>query len=80
MGDLKCDMAFAYFDSNTRLLCEISDIYGLQQLVTEPTCPGDKTRFHNTRVPEHKFNNRELHTQHISSTTQQDRIWSLIVG
>ena len=37
MGDLNCDMAFAYFDSNTRLLCEISDIYGLQQLVTEPT-------------------------------------------
>jgi len=24
------------FDSNTRLLCEISDIYGLQQLITEP--------------------------------------------
>ena len=46
----------------------------------EAGCPGDKTRFHNTRVPEHKFNNRELHTQHISSTTQQDRIWSLIFG
>ena len=25
------------FDSNTRLLCEISDTYGLQQLITKPT-------------------------------------------
>ena len=37
MGDLNCNMASAHFDSNTRLLCEISDIYGLQQLITEPT-------------------------------------------
>ena len=27
MGDLNCNMAFAHFDSNTRLLREISDIY-----------------------------------------------------
>ena len=39
---------------------------------------GTKTRLHNTRVPEHKFNNRELHTQHIFLTTQQDR--NLIFG
>ena len=37
MGDLNCNMAFTHFDSNTCLLCEISDIYGLQQLITEPT-------------------------------------------
>ena len=37
MGDLNCNMASAHFDTNTRLLCEISDIYGLQQLITEPT-------------------------------------------
>ena len=37
MGDFNCNMASAHFDSNTRLLCEISDIYGLQQLITEPT-------------------------------------------
>ena len=37
MGDLNCNMASTHFDSNTRLLCEISDIYGLQQLITEPT-------------------------------------------
>ena len=37
MGDLNCNMAFTHFDSKTRLLCEISDIYGLQQLITEPT-------------------------------------------
>ena len=36
MGDLNCNMASAHFDTNTRLLCEISDIYGLQQLITEP--------------------------------------------
>ena len=41
---------------------------------------GQKTRLHNTRVLEHKFNNRELHTQHIFLTTQQDRNWSLIFG
>ena len=27
MGDLNCSMASAHFDSNTCLLCEISDIY-----------------------------------------------------
>ena len=37
MGDFNCNMASAHFDSNTRLLCEISDIYGLQQLITEPS-------------------------------------------
>lgn len=37
MGDLNCNMASAHFDTNTRLLCEISDTYGLQQLITEPT-------------------------------------------
>ena len=37
MGDLKCNMASAHFDTNTPLLCEISDTYGLRQLITEPT-------------------------------------------
>ena len=39
MGDLNCNIASTQFDSNTRLLCEISDIYinGLKQLITEPT-------------------------------------------
>ena len=37
MGDLNCDVTSAHFDSNTSLLCEISDVYGLQQLITEPT-------------------------------------------
>ena len=35
---------------------------------------GQKTRLQNTKVLEHNFNNRELHTQHILLTTQQDRI------
>lgn len=37
MGDLNCNMASTRLDSNTRLLCELSDIYGLQKLITEPT-------------------------------------------
>ena len=41
---------------------------------------GTKTRLHNTKVLEHNFNNRELHTQHIFLTTQQDRNWSLVFG
>ena len=41
---------------------------------------GTKTRLHNARVLKHNFNNRELHTQHIFLTTQQDRNWSLIFG
>ena len=41
---------------------------------------GTKMRLHNARVLKHNFNNRELHTQHIFLTTQQDRNWSLILG
>ena len=41
---------------------------------------GTKMRLHNARVLKHNFNNRELHTQHIFLTTQQDRNWSLIFG
>ena len=41
---------------------------------------GTKTRLHNARDLKHNFNNRELHTQHIFLTTQQDRNWSLILG
>ena len=37
MRDLNCSTASTQFGSNKRLLCEISDIYGLQQLITEPT-------------------------------------------
>ena len=39
-----------------------------------------KTRLHYTKVLEHNFNSRELHTRHIFLTTQQDRNWSLIFG
>ena len=35
---------------------------------------GQKTRLQNTKGLEHNFNNRELYTQHILLTTQQDRI------
>ena len=37
IGDLNRNMASTQFDSNTRLLCEVSDTYGLQQLITKPT-------------------------------------------
>ena len=38
LGDLNCNLATFQYDSNTRRLCEISDLFGLQQLITEPTC------------------------------------------
>ena len=37
-GDLNCNLASFQYDSNTRRLCEITDLFGLQQLITEPTC------------------------------------------
>ena len=36
LGDLNCNLAFLQYDSNTRRLCKISDLFGLQQPVTEP--------------------------------------------
>ena len=38
LGDLNCNLDTFQYDSNTRRLCEISDLFGLQQLITEPTC------------------------------------------
>ena len=37
MGDLNCDMIATRHDNNTCKLMSITDIYGLQQLITEPT-------------------------------------------
>ena len=37
MGDLNCDMIATRYDNDTRKLVSITDIYGLQQLITEPT-------------------------------------------
>ena len=37
MGDLYCDMIATRYDNNTCKLMSIADIYGLQQLITEPT-------------------------------------------
>ena len=37
LGDLNCNLASLQHDSNTRRLCEISDLFGLQQLLSEPT-------------------------------------------
>ena len=37
MGDLNCDMIATRYDNDTRKLMSITDIYGLQQLITEPT-------------------------------------------
>ena len=37
LGDLNCNMAASQFDSDTRKLLTITDVYGLQQLITEPT-------------------------------------------
>ena len=37
MGDLNCDMIATRFDNDTCKLMSITDVYGLQQLITEPT-------------------------------------------
>ena len=37
MGDLNCDMISTRSDNNTLILTSIADIYGLQQLISEPT-------------------------------------------
>ena len=37
MGDINCDMIATRYDNNTQKLKSIADIYGLQQLITEPT-------------------------------------------
>ena len=37
LGDLSCNLASLQYDSNTLHLCEISDLFGLQQPITEPT-------------------------------------------
>ena len=36
-GDLDYNLAATSFDPNTRLLCEVSHIYALQQLMKVPT-------------------------------------------
>ena len=37
LGDLNCDIAASRFDNITRKLINITDVYGLTQLITEPT-------------------------------------------
>ena len=37
LGDLNWNLASLQYDSNTLRLCEISDLFGRQQLITEPT-------------------------------------------
>ena len=42
MGDMNCNMALM-FDTNSHLLSDITDLYGLHQLIDEPTCITDTT-------------------------------------
>ena len=37
LGDLNCNLASLQYDLNTRRLCEISDLFELQELITKPT-------------------------------------------
>ena len=37
MGDLNCNIIATRHDNDTRKLMSITDVYGLQQLITEPT-------------------------------------------
>ena len=46
MGDLNCDMIATLYDNNTCKLMSITNIYGLQQLITEePTTRCSKRMF-----------------------------------
>ena len=36
MGDLNCEMISTHHDNDTSKLMSVTDIYGLQQLITEP--------------------------------------------
>ena len=37
LGDIKCNLAVSRYDNDTRKLVSITDIYGLHQLINEPT-------------------------------------------
>ena len=43
LGDMKADMASTNYDNSDRQLTNIADIYGLHQLISEPTRIGDKS-------------------------------------
>ena len=37
MGDMNCNLATSHLDHSADLLCNITDVYGLQQLINDPT-------------------------------------------
>ena len=37
LGDIKCNLAVSRYDNDTRKLVSITDVYGLHQLINEPT-------------------------------------------
>ena len=37
MGDMNCNLASSPLDNNANLLISVADIYGMQQLITDPT-------------------------------------------
>ena len=37
LGDLNCELGGAVLDRNSRLLTDIADLYGMHQLINEPT-------------------------------------------
>ena len=43
LGDMNADMASTNYDNNVRQLINIADIYGLHQLISEPTWITDKS-------------------------------------
>ena len=43
VGDMNADMASTNYDSNVRQLTNIADIYGLHQLISEPTRITDRS-------------------------------------
>jgi hypothetical protein len=37
MGDMNCNLASSPLDNNANLLISVADVYGMQQLITDPT-------------------------------------------
>ena len=36
MGDMNCNLASLLLDNNANLLISVADVYGMQQLITDP--------------------------------------------
>ena len=43
LGDFNCNLAISRYDNDTRKLVSVTDVYGLHQLINEPTTETSQT-------------------------------------